>query len=277
MEPGGTSSFVVKTDLASLYVESTGAGPAILCWPSLFCDGRTMRSQVDALSIDHRVLVVDGPGHGRSGSPRQPFSLEECADAAVRVLDAAGIGRAVFVGSAWGGHVGVVAALRVPDRLRALVVMNAPMKAWSGLVRVKFWTLLQLFRFLGPSDFLVRAVTEAQLCSSVRLAAPERAATIANCIRSSERHGFFVAIRSGMLGRQSLVSRLPDVRIPTLFLTGALDELFSVEEARSQAAMIPGSRFGVIAGTAHQSAYEAPELVNPLLRGFLQALPPEHA
>ena len=273
MPQPATSSVTVETDLVPLHVESTGVGDAILCWPSLFCDGRTMRPLVDALARDHRVLVVDGPGHGRSGSPRRAFSLEDCADAALRVLDAAGIDRAVFVGSAWGGHVGVVAALRAPERVRALVVMNAPMAAWSSAVRLKLWSLLQMFRLFGPRDFMVRAVTHAQLSPAVISAFPERAETIADCMRTSERHGFIVAIRSAMLGRPSLVARLPDVRVPTLFLTGSLDSMFSVEEARNQAAAIPGSRFEEIEDTAHQSAYESPERVNALLREFLQSLP----
>jgi len=78
----------VSTPIGRLCVELRGSGPAILCWPSLYCDARTLDPLLEDLERDHRVLVVEGPGHGRSGPSPRRFSLGDCADAAVQVLDA---------------------------------------------------------------------------------------------------------------------------------------------------------------------------------------------
>lgn len=262
----------VDTVAGRLHVESAGSGPALLCWPSLFCDGRTLEPQVDEFARDHRVIVVDGPGHGRSGPPPGRFTLDACARAAVRVLDALAVERAVFVGTAWGGHVGAVTVAEFAPRFRAFVAMNAPMNAWTGLLRVKFWTLYSLFRLLGPAGFIVEAVVGAQLSPSVRAAHPERAAVVAGCVRGSEPRGLALAIRSAMLDRPSLLPHLPRIRVPTLFVTGDQDAIYPVEVARAQAGLIPGARFEVVAGTAHQSPLEKPEAVNPLIREFLKGL-----
>ena len=53
--------------------------------------------------------------------------------------------------------------------------------------------------------------------------------------------------------------------------------MFPVEMARAQAQSIPGCRYETIEGTAHNSALEAPEKINPLVAEFLRALPADAA
>jgi pimeloyl-ACP methyl ester carboxylesterase len=262
----------VRTGVGELYVEKAGSGPAVLCWPSLFCDGRTLSALANELALDHCVLVVDGPGHGRSGSPAARFTFEESAAAAISVLDAAGLPRAAIVGSAWGGHVGVQVALSFADRLSGLVVMNAPLEAWAGLQRLKMWASYQAFRLLGARDFLVDAVAAAMLSEEFRARDPQRAGLIVDCLKSSPQDGLALAMRCAMLDRPSLVGRLPEIRVPALFIAGDRDPLFPVEMARRQALAVPGARFEVVEGTAHLSAMEDPERVSALVRSFLESL-----
>jgi pimeloyl-ACP methyl ester carboxylesterase len=259
----------VRSDVGALHVESHGAGPALLCWPSLFCDSRTLRPLVDEFSRDHRLLLVDGPGHGSSGGTGRPFSLEDCADAAMRILDAAGVERAVWLGAAWGGHVGVAAALRYPDRLRALAAMNAPMGPRSVRRRAFLWSTWWLLRLSAGSRVLARKIASAQIAPARLAEQPGLVDPIVDCIVTSERRPFLAAVRSAMLDRPSLVSRLAAIRVPTLFITGSEDGLFTVAEAREQAAAIPGARFEIVTGTAHQSLWEDPGQVVPKLRAFV--------
>src|SRR5581483_1525791 len=122
----------IVTPIGVLHAEVRGSGPAVFCWPSLYCDARTLDPLVLDLARDHRTIVVDGPGHGHSGPGSRSFSLNDCADAAMQVLDAVGAAQVVWLGAAWGGHIGVAAARRHPDRLFGLVVLNAPMRPWRG-------------------------------------------------------------------------------------------------------------------------------------------------
>lgn len=261
----------IHTNLGDLHVERYGAGPAVLCWPSLFCDGRTLRPMADELSRDHLVLQLDGPGHGKSGGVERRFTMEDCADAAMQVLDAVGVARAAWVGSAWGGHVGVVAALRHPGRLSGLVTMNAPMGAWEGSARRMNALLYWTWRLAGRG-VLSKKVATVMIARALREQRPELLEPIIDCIRSSPRGPFLSAVRSAMLDRPSLVPRLPEVRVPTLFVTGSEDPVYPVELAREQANAIPGVRFEVVAGTSHLSAWEAPQAVVPLVRAFLSGL-----
>ena len=260
---------VVATRIGPLHVELRGRGPVILCWPSLYCDARTLDPLVDDLAHDYRVLVVDGPGHGRSGTSPAPFSPDDCADAAMEVLDAVNVERATWIGAAWGGHVGVAAARRHRDRLIGLIVMNAPMADWRGgrlaLMRLTY-ALLWMF---GPRSFVAKMIADKMIAPG---AGPDRAAlvdVVASALRRCSKPGLLVAARSEMFERGDLVPILPEIQVPSVFFTGAQDSLFSVEEARQQAAAIPECRFVVVEKSAHQSALEAPERVLPIVREAL--------
>jgi pimeloyl-ACP methyl ester carboxylesterase len=261
----------IPTKIATLHVEVRGDGPAIVCWPSLYCDARTLDPLVEDLARDHRMVVIDGPGHGQSGAPTRRFSLDDCADAAMEVLDALGIHRAVWLGAAWGGHVGVAAARRHGERLSGLVLLNAPMAPWRGgrlwLMRLTY-ALLAVF---GPRSFVARLVADKMIAQG---AEPGRAAlveTVVAALRRCDKRGLLLAARSAMFERGDLVPLLPEVRVPTLFVAGSEDAIFPVEEARAQAARIPRCRFVVVERSSHQSALEAPERVLAVVREALAA------
>ena len=244
----------------------------MLLWPSLFCDGRSLGPQVEELRGDHRVLVVDGPGHGRSPRPGRVFDLEGCARALVEILDGEAIDRAVLIGNAWGGHVGVVTAVRTPERVRGLVVMNAPMHPIRGLERIKARAVTALFGLLGPRPPVARAILGVLLAPSVRRDHPDRMEAVAAALRESPPGGLHLAMRSIMLGRPSLEAELGRIEAPSLFLAGDLDDVLPAEVARAQAEAAPGARFELIEGTAHLSGLEAPERVNALIRSFVEEL-----
>lgn len=262
----------IQTKVGRLHVELHGRGPALLCWPSLFCDGRTMAPLVDDLGRDHQVLLVDGPGHGRSEGTKEAFSIDDCADAGIGVLDALGVHRATWIGAAWGGHVGTAAAVRHPNRIRALVTMNAPMGAWRGRQRALYWSTYWLLRLLGRPRVLARKIASAQIAPARLAERPALLDPIVDCIVESVRGPFLASVRSAMLERPSLIPRLGAVTVPTLFMAGTEDRLFPVGVAREQAAAIPGGRFETVPGTAHQSLWESPEQVLPRLRAFISEI-----
>lgn len=263
--PISARTMTIVTNVGALHVESHGSGAAVLCWPSLYCDASTLQPLVDGLSREHEVLVINGPGHGGSSCRSGRISLDDCADAAIQVLNACGISRVIWVGAAWGGHVGVAAARRHRERLRGLIVLNAPMAPWRGarlaLMRLTY-VLLWLF---GPRSFVAAIIANKMVASGV----PDRqrvVTVIASALRRCDKQGLLRAARSAMFERGDSVPLLSDIQIPVLFLTGADDPLLSVEEARRQAAAIPECRFVVVERSAHQSALESPEQVLPIVR-----------
>ena len=66
----------VSTVLGKLRVRVGGSGPAILFWPTLIMDGSmwTWTAQAEHFGVDHRVVLVDSPGHGCSEALTRPFT-----------------------------------------------------------------------------------------------------------------------------------------------------------------------------------------------------------
>ena len=66
------------------------------------------------------------------------------------------------------------------------------------------------------------------------------------------------------------VDRLAEIRVPTLVLTGELDLICPPRHGRVVADGIPGARFEVLAGEAHQPFQESPEAFNRRVDAFWQ-------
>lgn len=87
--------------------------------------------QVAAFQADYRLLLVDFRGHGGSLAVAGPFGIEEYADDVQSALDAAKIDTAYYWGTHTGAAVGLVLALRQPERWRALILESAVLPGFA--------------------------------------------------------------------------------------------------------------------------------------------------
>lgn len=244
----------VGTALGRLHVEQIGSGQPALLWHSLFVDSRSWEPVLPALAAHRRLVVVDGPCHGRSGMPDHDFTLDDCAAAATEVLDLLGIDEPVdWVGNAWGGHVGLVLAARSPDRLRSLITIGTPVQAISRRERLsKIAPLVALYRLVGPSPFVVGALTDSLLGTAATTAAPARSELVMNAFRTADRPAMRRAMRSVMLNRPSLGPLLPTITTPTLMLAAAEDPMgWHPADAESATATMPNARSASLPGGGH--------------------------
>src|SRR5215203_1299967 len=114
----------IPTRLGGLFVRSVGSGPPAVLWHSLFVDSTTWQRVETRLSGERQLVMIDGPGHGASPDPGRDYTLEDCVDAALDVLEALRITEPVdWLGNEWGGHVGTILAATRPDRCRSLVTV----------------------------------------------------------------------------------------------------------------------------------------------------------
>ena len=65
----------------------------------------TWEENIEAWSPHFRVIVFDNIGAGQSSKPNRPYTIEEMADHAARVLDAAGVKQAGVLGLSMGGMI----------------------------------------------------------------------------------------------------------------------------------------------------------------------------
>ncbi|MFJ5213771.1 alpha/beta fold hydrolase [Streptomyces sp. NPDC088354] len=257
----------VPTRLGPLGVETVGSGPPVLLWHSLFVDSTTWVRVRQPLAATRRLVIVDGPAHGRSAAPRHPFTLDDCAGAALDVLEHLGIDEPVdWAGNAWGGHVGITFAAAHPRRLRSLATIGAPVHALTAPERRQINLLVPLYRAVGPIRPVLGALTTALLGAA---ADPEAITLVAEAFSAPERGGMARAIRSASLDRQDLTPTLTSVPAPTLFAAGAEDTAWTPDDAAAAAARLPRGGWAVLPGAGHVAPLlEAAPAVVDLLTAF---------
>jgi pimeloyl-ACP methyl ester carboxylesterase len=89
---------------------------------------RTWREVAPALAEDNFVVCPDQRGFGASDKPLgvEQYKADRIVEDLVALAAALGIDRFTLVGHDWGGAVSWLAALRHPDRIARLVIVNAP-------------------------------------------------------------------------------------------------------------------------------------------------------
>lgn len=89
---------------------------------------RTWRAVVPVLSREFRVIAPDQRGFGASDKPEgvENYRTDRILEDLIALADVLGLDRFTLVGHDWGGAVAWLAALRHPDRLSRLVIVNAP-------------------------------------------------------------------------------------------------------------------------------------------------------
>jgi pimeloyl-ACP methyl ester carboxylesterase len=263
---------IIATRVGPLHVRQVGSGPPAVLWHSLFVDSASWRRMEPGLSADRRLILIDGPGHGASGDTGKPYTMRDCAEAALDVLDALGIAGPVdWVGNAWGGHVGITLAAAHPERLRSLIAIGTPAAAYTPAEARRTLLLLRLYRLFGPVGFIRNAVAEALLSPATRERDPAAAEYVRAQIGSADRRRLRNAVESISLGREDLTGLLPNIRIPTLFVTGADHAGFTPEQARAAIALVPGGQLATVPAAAYLAPLEQPDETARVVRTFWAA------
>ena len=83
------------------------------------------------LARDYSLIAIDHRGHGRGLRTNDRFTLEDCADDAIAVMDQLGISSATAVGYSMGGPIAMLMSKRHPTRVHSLVLCATALE-WSA-------------------------------------------------------------------------------------------------------------------------------------------------
>jgi len=85
----------------------------------------------EELARDYSLIAIDHRGHGRGLRTNDRFTLEDCADDVVAVMDQLGISSATAVGYSMGGPIAMLMSKRHPTRVHSLVLCATALE-WSA-------------------------------------------------------------------------------------------------------------------------------------------------
>jgi 3-oxoadipate enol-lactonase len=243
-------------------MEGTRGSPALVLSNSLGTDLAMWEPQLAALRPHFCIVRYDTRGHGQSGVPPGPYTMEDLGRDVVALLDHIETERASFCGVSLGGMTGMWLGVHAPSRIDRLVLANtaprmAPPDLWNqriekvnagGMRAISDAVLARWF----TADFIAREPsTLAQMKTMMERQPP--GGYVACC----------AAVRD--MDQREDVAR---VRAPTLLISGAHDAATPPAEAAFLASRIPGARV-VELPAAHISNIEASAAFNAALASFL--------
>lgn len=244
-------------------------GPTVAFCHGLFGQGKNWTQIAKALSSDHRVVLIDMPNHGRSPWT-ETFDYLELSDEVAETLRPEG--PVALVGHSMGGKIAMCLALRHPELVERLAVVDiAPVAYDSGR---EFVGYIETMRALDLSRIERRDQAEEAL----RDAVPNpvvRSFLLQNLRRTDD--GWHWQVNLELLGEEmaGLVG-WPDAELgeasydgPVLWVGGADSDYISDESAGEMDRRFPRNRRVLVKGAGHWVHSEQPEVFLEVLRRFL--------
>ncbi len=223
---------------ANLYYEIYGQGkPVVLLHGGLYGYIGEYEYLIPKLAQTHQVIALATRGHGKSELGTKPFSREQLAEDAYRVIRAVTTDSVVVIGFSDGGITGYHLTARHPELVRKLVAIGAPRR---------------------PTDRTTAAPTN-KLITAERLGkeSPDFVRSRKQLMPQPERWGEFLSQLNRMWHQPSFVSddALRSIRCPVLVLAGDQDVYFKTEQVVETYRLFPKGTLALIPGCHHVVMY----------------------
>jgi 2-succinyl-6-hydroxy-2,4-cyclohexadiene-1-carboxylate synthase len=252
----------------ALHAETRGEGPRLVLAHGFTQSGRLWGGLDEDLARDHQVVTVDLPGHGGSSGVRA--DLVEGTD----LLGGAG-GRADYLGYSMGARFCLHLALTQPGLVRRLVLVSGTAGIDDDAERAQRRRADEVLadrldpRDGGPPEDSVAEFVDRWVTNPMFGTVPA-AANDLDERRRNTASGLASSLRLAGTGTQApLWSRLGELTMPVLVVTGARDTKFTALGRRLVASIGPTARHVVIDDADHAPHLQHPDAVAEAVRAFL--------
>ncbi|MFV0460311.1 MAG: alpha/beta fold hydrolase [Actinomycetales bacterium] len=244
------------------------SGPRVAFCHGLFGQGRNWTTFAKALSVDHRVVLVDMPNHGRSGSTHDFDYHEQAAIVAEHLRSIEDVPWRL-VGHSMGGKIAMMVALAEPELVERLCVVDMSPVAYAASTEIhSYATAMQA---IDMSELGGRSDADQQLLTAV----PNdeiRGFLLQNLRRKDGRWGWQLNLDL-LVERLDELSGWPEVDAqypgPVLWVAGDTSDYIKPEYADRMRAHFPSTRLVTIKNAGHWVHSEQPQIFAETLRLFL--------
>lgn len=258
-----------------LAVHTSGSGIPVLLLHAFPLDHRMWQRQLP-LAEHLRLVIPDQRGFGQS-TDGKPESICQLAHDAVALLDALHVaGPAVICGVSMGGYVAQHVAVRYPDRVAAVVLIDTKLEADTEEARAARSDLAERVGRVGQAILADAMIPKLLATSSEARALPGREDVIERLRQSitSQSVSTIQAALATLADRPDMTEAMRKVEAPTLLVVGAEDVITPPACMEAAEAVIPNAKLLEVPLAGHLVPLERPEIFNPALLRFLEDLPP---
>jgi pimeloyl-ACP methyl ester carboxylesterase len=266
---------LIEVEGATLHVVDIGPRDAGL--PIVMLHGASSNLEVmrhplgELLARDHRVILIDRPGHGWSARARRQDSTPEIQARMINdALGKLGIDRAIFVVHSWSGALGARLALDHPSRVAGLVMLAPVTHPWRGGVGryneviatpligplLAYTVTLPLGYFIAEAGarnvFLPQIMPDGFVKDSATPLLLRPREFIANAYD-------LVTLKASVAAQ---VARYGEIKAPVTIIAGEPDKTVKTDiHARPFAAQVPNAKLIVLPDLGHMVQNAVPDLV----------------
>jgi 3-oxoadipate enol-lactonase len=256
----------INADGCPIHVEVEGPerAPVLMLSNSLGTTLHMWDGQVAPFTRHFRLVRYDRRGHGRSGVPKGPYSMERLGRDVLAILDALKVDRISWCGLSMGGMVGMWLGANAGNRINRLILSNTS----SYMADNTMWDArIKAAREQGMTA-LVDGTLERWFTKSFRERAPQAAEPIRQMFISTKVDGYVGCVEA--IRAMDHRPLLPKITAPTLVIAGRHDPGTTLEAGEYIAQHIPGAKLAVLEA-AHISNVEQPQAYTDAALGFLLA------
>jgi 3-oxoadipate enol-lactonase/4-carboxymuconolactone decarboxylase len=244
--------------------EGPVTAPPLFLGPSLGTSSALWDKVAPELSVTHRVIRWDLPGHG--GSPADLIgpgaTIADLAGLVLTLADSLGIDQFAYTGVSLGGAVGLQLAVYHPERVSSLAVVCSSAhfngsKPWEERAEAVRREGLAALADTANSRWFTPGFTVPELVEDHRTADPGAYAACCDALAAFD-----------------IRDRLSSISAPTLLIAGREDPATPPAHLREIADAVPGATLTEIAGASHLAPAERPEAVLAALRGHFDGYAP---
>lgn len=236
----------VRIDGHTYCYADTGQGPVMLLLHGLGGSLYDWRHMIEPLSRTHRVIALDFLGSGESDKPPDvDYGFAAQAVRVARFLDALGIRRVTLVGNSYGGGVTLLFALRWPERVERMVLIDPACYADRIPLFVPLGRMpgVECLSKRLPVEPFVRWFLRSAYADPKKLTQEEIAAYVAEN-RSRERlRALFKTLRDIIPpDARRLQRQIRTIQVPAVVIWGKQDTTLPAELGRRLVRELPNAR-----------------------------------
>lgn len=246
-----------------LHAERDGAGPRIVLVHGFTQTGRCWGPEAEALAVDHEVIRVDAPGHGRSSD-----ILAGLRTGGRLIADQGG--EATYLGYSMGARFCLHLALSNPELVRGLVLLGGTAGIEDAAERAE-----RRQQDLRTADRIraegLPAFLDAWLDQPLFAGLPPERSFLQERLANTVE-GLASSLEEAGTGSQDPSwDRLSRLAMPVLVLAGEQDDKFAALARRMAGAIGANATLALVPGAGHAAHLEQPEAFLAILRPWLAA------
>ena len=266
----------------SLYYEELGQGEPVLLVPPSWWPAATWNvGVVPVLSRRHHTIIFDCRGTGRSSKPKNGYTVQQFAQDGIALLSHLGVSRCHIVGFALGGQIVQAMAIARSDLVATLTMAAAGpgSKTLSGSPRDLSPEAAREIREMGFEQYIKAHINNDGMAFNPGFYREHR--DLAKALADALWSGQSTVEQFGRHEEARLtwdaLARAPEIKVPTLILCGADDDVnrrgsTPVGTARRLGELVPGAELALIPGVRHMTFWDGDGALLAL-RNFLEHHP----